>query len=287
MKSKTRPSGVRVCSAMGTPDADICGFTLIELLVVIAVIAILAAMLLPAMGKAKLNALSTQCKSNLHQLITGTLSYTDDSKSSFFPDYAANNTGANLYNTVWIDALTLSTGNVAAIRNCPSATRVNPITTGQAVGFCDTPWLQATGVPGSYAFNGWLYSDDASTAESVSAGASAYMFQKASAITHPASTPVLQDSVWVDFWALPTDKPANNLYTCDGDSFDGLTRICTPRHGSNAASAAPRSFNISTTLPGSINLALADGHVENGPLELLWNYIWNRAWVAPAVRPGR
>jgi prepilin-type processing-associated H-X9-DG protein len=112
------------------------------------------------------------------------------------------------------------------------------------------------------------------------------MFQKASAITRPVTTPVLQDSVWVDFWALPTDKPCNHLYTCDGYSHDGLTRICTPRHGAKSASAAPRSFNIATALPGSINLALADGHVENGPLERLWNYTWNLGWVPPAKRPG-
>jgi prepilin-type N-terminal cleavage/methylation domain-containing protein/prepilin-type processing-associated H-X9-DG protein len=262
------------------------GFTLIELLVVIAVIAILAAMLLPVLGKAKLNAQSTQCKSNLHQLITGTLSYTDESKSSFFPDYAANNTGAVGYNTVWIDTITIAGGSVAVIRNCPSATRSNTVTTGQALGACDMPWLQASGVPGCYAFNGWLYSDDAATADSISANGSACMFQKANAITHPAMTPVLNDSVWVDFWAMPTDTPANNLYTCDGDSYLGLARICTPRHGPNPASAAPRNFNIHTPLPGNINLAMADGHVENCPLERLWNYTWNLIWIPPATRPG-
>ena len=256
-------------------------FTLIELLVVILIIAILAALLLPALGRAKLSGQRISCLDNLRQLSFTRRMYIDDYKGRLILSVAEEDS---------VDTPIQSDGKKVLI--CPS-THV-PLTPppGNGWGTADTTYFgsnsQAPVLPGSYAVNGWL-SVEHTPVDSFTQ----YFYRTESSIANPAMTPLFQDSIWYYIFPLesdPTSDPAN-LYTGYYGNRSGCRHsigLCLiDRHSDRAPASAPTAlpYFSGEVLPGAINMTFADNHAQLAKLNDLWNYTWHEGWDTPVPHP--
>jgi len=95
--------GLRPVLVRGARPLGQGAFTLIELLVVIAIIAILAGMLLPALGRAKAKAQGIGCMNNLKQLQVAWFMYVQDNQDQLPGVTGGSFAGSNTWASGWLD----------------------------------------------------------------------------------------------------------------------------------------------------------------------------------------
>jgi prepilin-type N-terminal cleavage/methylation domain-containing protein/prepilin-type processing-associated H-X9-DG protein len=241
------------------------GFTLIELLVVIAIIALLLAILGPSLGKAKQQAQTVVCKSNLHQWNIVFKMYTGDHNDKFHTGWG----GSAAKSQWWMDSAREYYGDVDKIRCCPTATHPQWNRDGsEGSGYDKRPFMAwgiddgsflSKGDYGSYGINGWILDR---TAEA--AGSGAKLYWRKSTVPGASQIPLMTDAQWIDAWPQPGDDPPirENLPWGDPSHF---SRICQNRHDKRQ------------------NVLFLDGSTETVGLKELWTLKWHREYNRAGV----
>jgi prepilin-type N-terminal cleavage/methylation domain-containing protein/prepilin-type processing-associated H-X9-DG protein len=212
-------------------------FTLIELLVVIAIIAILAAILFPVFAKAREAARATTCRSNMKQILTGCMMYSQDYDEKMLSSWANYTVNGN--DVHWMGMILPYTKNTG-IYQCPSfnrATEPNPINP------------QYTSYGNNHSFFGWGQ-DTAVSMAAVAAPADTIYYTE---------RPVRS---WAQFVANPDDD-AGLTRNMGGDCSD-----CVRSYTQCTACPSPPGGCCSATTVGPIHsgqvvVGFADGHVKS------------------------
>jgi prepilin-type N-terminal cleavage/methylation domain-containing protein/prepilin-type processing-associated H-X9-DG protein len=139
------------------------GFTLIELLLVIAIIAILAAMLLPVLAKAKIRAQGISCLNNMKELQTASMLYTGDNREYLPVNCSISPAGGGDSSSKlpnWVDGTFASTGGVT---ETPARCSTNAFYLGVGPLTGGSPTVTLLGSIGPYAKNAAVYHCPADT----------------------------------------------------------------------------------------------------------------------------
>lgn len=155
---------------------------------------------------------------------------------------------------------------------------------------------------GSYTPNSWISPRNLRDFDLQAVAFQREHFHQESQFELPSQTPVFNDGSfwWLGIitsspattagnrWTGPRaddPPPANLNYGGHPGVPYGLSSLALPRHGSRPRNLST-NFPMTARLPGAINVAFFDGHVETVKLDRLWQLYWHRGYVPPARRPG-
>ena len=237
-------------------------FTLIELLVVISVIALLMAMLMPALEQVRNQARSAICESNLRQWGLYWTMYADDHEGSFSEGYWVNWARGE-----WITVLRsyINTERRKKLLLCPMAKEPHP--GGHEYGGPYATYVMGPAITGSigdencsYGMNNWMYNPPSHITDIQ--GRLTELNWRTIDVEGAAKIPVFMDSMWrgggpgYDLDLVRIEPPAENG-EWSGYAAE-MHHFCIDRHN------------------GYINCLFLNWSVRKVGLKELWKLKWHR-----------